>query len=180
MNSVYAAVLKIKSFCGSCGALILQDGTPIEYTDFEDHFNEIFENGELEEKVCNCCLKNKSRPYLWIGNLKNYFIFPDGKIYSFKHKKMLSPFIDRKGYPAIKIYLGEKSKNTRKIKYVRKNLRIHKIVAMKYLPLYEYEGLLIRHLDDNKLNSHFKNLQWGTPAENSKDYTKNKRKIDYV
>ena len=60
------------------------------------------------------------------------------------------------GYGYFKIYIGEK-----------KYIRIHQIVAELYIPGY-FEGAEVDHIDCNKLNNHYTNLQWCTPTYNRK------------
>lgn len=47
------------------------------------------------------------------------------------------------------------------------NKFIHRIVAMTYLPN-PNNFLVVRHLDNNKTNNHFSNLEWCTHSTNNK------------
>jgi hypothetical protein len=53
-----------------------------------------------------------------------------------------------------------------KNKHGAKFFRVHRLVAMCYHASKEFEGAVVNHLDGNKLNNHFSNLEWCTRAEN--------------
>lgn len=50
-----------------------------------------------------------------------------------------------------------------------KNMKLHRLVALQYLPPQPSPKHEIRHIDGNKINNHFSNLCWGTHAENQAD-----------
>ena len=85
-----------------------------------------------------------------------YLISDSGNIISKKYKgKYLKPYINNNGYKSVTITNG--------IKY--KNCRIHKLVALTFIPNPENKPW-INHKDGNKLNNHVSNLEWCTPKEN--------------
>lgn len=49
---------------------------------------------------------------------------------------------------------------------IRKHLRAHRLMANSWLG--EHKGLVVNHIDGNKLNNSLDNLEWCTIAENNK------------
>jgi len=82
-----------------------------------------------------------------------YYITKDGKV--FRNGKELSTSLTNRGYKTLRMSLNG----------VRKHLSIHRAVAELYIP--NPNNLLeVDHLDTNKLNNHYTNLEWVTYKEN--------------
>lgn len=97
------------------------------------------------------------------GYENKYAITEDGKIFSYSknygfgcHKdKWLKSYIRSKtGYLAL--LLGRKNPYF-----------VHQLVALTFLPKIRGKNC-INHIDGDKLNNHFSNLEWCTNSENSK------------
>ena len=71
----------------------------------------------------------------------------------------LSPVLRRAGY----LVFNFKDFNGKKFL----NISVHQMVAEVYVPGY-FEGAEVDHIDCNKLNNHYTNLQWCTPTYNRK------------
>lgn len=54
-------------------------------------------------------------------------------------------------------------------------MKMHKLVALYWLPAPEPKQVLIRHLDGNRANNAASNLKWGTNAENRADTARHER-----
>lgn len=96
-----------------------------------------------------------------IPNYAPYVITEDGEIYNptRKNNGPLSTWIDNVGYKMVVLHQNNH----------RKYLRVHRLVALTYLPnecpeIYTQ----VNHIDGNKLNNHVSNLEWITNAENTK------------
>ncbi|KAA6340120.1 hypothetical protein EZS27_011996 [termite gut metagenome] len=74
----------------------------------------------------------------------------------------------------------KKSKRLRNINYaqvyptvllsvngVHKTLRVHRLVALAFLPMRDESKTHVNHIDGNKRNNHVNNLEWVTQAENN-------------
>lgn len=70
--------------------------------------------------------------------------------------KYMSPYMSNKGYKMIDLH-----KNCTKHKYP-----IHRLVAMHFVPNPNNDPIVL-HLDNNKLNTYYTNLKWGTYSENN-------------
>lgn len=83
----------------------------------------------------------------------DYWVTEDGKIWSNKTKRFLSPSPNNKGYLTTTIkHKGELHK------------MIHRIVAITYLG--EGEGV-VHHKDNIRDNNHYTNLEWTTQKRNT-------------
>lgn len=92
----------------------------------------------------------------------DYYIYPTGHIYSIRSKKYLKPRFDKDGYERFSI----KNVLTNKIQTVK----THQLVAMKYLNHNNTNGLVVDHIDNNKLNNAVHNLQLLSPLQNTLKY----------
>lgn len=94
----------------------------------------------------------KSLPKSWL--LTNNF----GTHWVTKEERILSPIINNKGY-----YVVSLVKDKRK-----KQFRIHQLVATHFLKNEKADNC-INHIDGNKLNNYFENLEYCTQSHNIKE-----------
>lgn len=78
----------------------------------------------------------------------NYDVYEDGTVSSIFTGKKILPFKE-KGYYYVNLFINKKN-----IKF-----RLDYVVANAFLPLIDEDGEII-HLDNNRDNHHYKNLQW--------------------
>lgn len=92
--------------------------------------------------------------------LEGYTITPDGSIYSYIGgcKKKINPNSDD-GY--MRTILG--SRNT-----VRKAVRVHRLVALAFIPNDDPSKDQINHIDGDKTNNSVDNLEWSNNSENQR------------
>ena len=93
------------------------------------------------------------RSILFLGN---YDVYEDGRIYSHYRNRFLTIQHNRNGYCYVTLYENGKSKM----------YFVHRAVAICYLPnpnSYPH----INHIDGNKDNNHWSNLEWCTPLYNN-------------
>lgn len=95
-----------------------------------------------------------------IPGFDGYVISESGVIVG-PYKKPLRPAQRKDGYQSVVLRINGKS--------VTK--KIHYLVAITFVGA-RPDGLECRHLDGNKANNHWKNLQWATHAENMADNVK--------
>lgn len=85
-----------------------------------------------------------------------YLVDDSGGVYSNRSGKMLAPKTDKDGYFEYCLCVNS----------VRTYRRAHRLVAECYLPPREGSNLQVNHIDCNKQNNHFSNLEWVTNQEN--------------
>ena len=88
--------------------------------------------------------------------INNYIITKEGLIISRYTGKALSPSVDKKGYNRV----------TLKHKGESKTFLVHRLVAMKYIDN-PFNKPQVNHLDGNKSNNNYWNLEWCTCQENN-------------
>lgn len=83
--------------------------------------------------------------------IEDYEVTENGEVINTHngHKRVLQP--NTKGYLRVMIN--------------GKNLLVHRLVAEKYVPNPENKPQ-VNHIDGNKLNNHYTNLEWATNQEN--------------
>jgi hypothetical protein len=91
-------------------------------------------------------------------SLNDYVITKDGKIFNKINNHLLKPYINNKGYQ--RVVIGGK-------KYF-----VHRLVAELYVPNPENK-MQVNHIDGNKQNNHYSNLEWVTNQENRNHALKN-------
>lgn len=86
-----------------------------------------------------------------------YQISNFGNIRSSYTNKLLKPSEDKFGYVRFSAIKDKK----------QKTLRIHRLVALYFIPN-KNNYSQINHIDGNKSNNHYTNLEWCTDSENKK------------
>lgn len=64
-----------------------------------------------------------------------------------------------KGYPKVTLCVDGQ----------QKQFWVHRLVAIAFIGPEPFDGAFVLHKDDNPANCYYKNLRWGTAAENSHD-----------
>jgi len=95
-----------------------------------------------------------------IYRFPGYFISSCGHVFSFKRKNpiQIKKAKDKDGYLVVYLYHGNKT-------YKR---RVHVLVAEAFLNRPNGNNFEVDHLDNDRANPHFKNLEWVTRQENMK------------
>ena len=116
--------------------------------------------GEVREATAKeSCM---SEEWKSIPDFPGYEISNTGRVFSFKKSKVgseLSLTSDKDGYQRVDLYVDGK----------RFNQKVHRLVMLAFGPIPEEGRDLVRHKDNNPLNNHITNLQWGTQKENHED-----------
>ena len=88
---------------------------------------------------------------------QNYEIDEYGNVYSNFYKKYLKPKIDKDGYLKLTLSINKKSKT----------FFVHRLVALNFLSNRNHYPV-INHIDGNKKNNHYSNLEWCTITDNNR------------
>ena len=100
-----------------------------------------------------------------------YLIYDDGRVWSKVSNKFLTPYFC---YPC----------PYRRIMFSKKNISIHRLVALHYVPNPDKERYtVVDHLDRNPLNNHYTNLRWVSQSINCRNtavYANNKLGIKNI
>ena len=86
---------------------------------------------------------------------ENYLVYRDGRLYSLRFKKFLSPKKNWDGYRRIQIWKGNKCHF----------ISIHRVVAETFIPNPENKPF-INHINGKKDDNRVENLEWCTQKEN--------------
>ncbi len=73
--------------------------------------------------------------------------------------KFLTPHLGQCDYYSIGLADTDKNKVS---------LQLHRLVATVFVKRKSKHKILVNHIDENKLNNHYNNLEWATPKENSR------------
>lgn len=93
-----------------------------------------------------------------IPGFSNYTISSSGKVYSKVRKQFVAVAYNHAGYQTVTITDDNGFRAPRKV---------HRLVYLAFIGPIK-DGMVIDHIDDNKLNNYYMNLQQITPSENSR------------
>ncbi|ANY29309.1 putative HNH endonuclease [Bacillus phage PK16] len=91
-----------------------------------------------------------------VKNGDNYEVSNFGNVRNSITKKVLRPYGDGNGY--LRVCLAEK--------YTKKNHRVHRLVALAFLPNPDNKKV-VNHKDGNKHHNNVTNIEWCTHSENT-------------
>lgn len=103
----------------------------------------------------------------------NYDITEDGKVFSRKKNRFLTPTKDGNGYERVSIYVKEKGKSV--------TMYVHKLVAETYIEN-PFNHKFIAHKDDNRSNNKVGNLFWRKTSRSPTEhelYLERNRVLEY-
>lgn len=75
---------------------------------------------------------------------------------NFYKERLLTNTLTKDKYLKVGIYIDG----------VKKDVRVHRVVAQTFLPNEDPKKIEVNHIDGNKLNNHVDNLEWTTSSEN--------------
>jgi hypothetical protein len=93
----------------------------------------------------------------WLPYNDQYAVSEDGYVMNRATGRILRPSDDRRGYHRVDI--GNKHR------------KVHRLVAERFLPAPTEEGLVVDHIDRDRLNNCASNLRYVTIAENNRNRT---------
>ena len=91
-----------------------------------------------------------------------YWISSEGRVWSEKTKKFLTPQPVSQNDKHLKVSISENN--------VKKKYFIHRLVMLAFCPIDNSQNLQVNHIDGNPENNHLENLEWCTDQENKKHY----------
>lgn len=99
-------------------------------------------------------------------NFEKYEVYEDGRIWSYKSKKFLKPQTDTSGYKFVLL-----SDNNGNAKFYRLHRVIYESVSGEPIP----EGIQVNHINEDKTDNRFENLNLMTQKQNINFGTRNSR-----
>jgi len=84
-----------------------------------------------------------------------------GRVRNAKYDRILAQHVDKNGYHIV--YLTDNEKKV-------KNWRVHRLVALCFVPIFSLERNQVNHIDGNKWNNEAVNLEWCNNSENQKHH----------
>ncbi len=127
-------------------------------------------DGDVFNNSVSNLVKESSQKFIFSNNntvsekeyLSTYYrVTKDGRIFRLSDNKELSTSNGPKGYMSIRLKAPKYSHN----KDRRKTYKVHRLVAMFYLPDYS-ENLQVNHINGNKKDNRVENLEMVTNQEN--------------
>lgn len=99
---------------------------------------------------------------VWLQHPTNtdYFVSPNGQVYCIDGW-IVAQNINNNGYARVAIN--------------QRRTLVHRLVAETYLKPRRGRAKLVNHIDGDKLNNHYTNLEWCTQKQNMKHYYRLKR-----
>jgi len=98
-----------------------------------------------------------------------YEVYEDGKIWSYKSNKFLKPFTRKDGYQ--QVFLSDNEGN---IKMYLVHRLVYQAVTGEPIP----ENLQVNHINEDKTDNRFENLNLMSPKENCNWGTRNERRVN--
>ena len=92
-----------------------------------------------------------------VEGFPRYSITDDGRVFSHYRNRWLNPTVGSTGYHHVQL-----SNNG-----VLKRFSVHRLVALHFIPPNGEHRLHINHIDSNRINNHYTNLEWCTQKENT-------------
>lgn len=89
-----------------------------------------------------------------LANYPGYKVDEYGNVYG-KHGRVLKPSVNHNGYQIVNFMIDGK----------RIGISVHTLVASVFVPNPD-DKIQVNHIDGNKTNNAFYNLEWVTPSEN--------------
>lgn len=99
-------------------------------------------------------------------NFEKYEVFENGQIWSYKSNKFLKPATTKDGYQQVAL-----SDNEGKIKWYKVHRVVYESVTGEPIP----EGMQVNHINENKTENRFSNLNLMTCKENNNFGTRTER-----
>ncbi len=93
----------------------------------------------------------------------NYVIYSDGRVYSLKRNRFMSPWLNSNGYYKVNLWKSGKPKSC----------RVHRLVASAFIPN-PHNKPQVDHKDRNRLNNNIDNLRWETSSVNNRNQSLSK------
>jgi hypothetical protein len=93
---------------------------------------------------------------MWINYNEDYAVSDDGEVKTIYNGKLLKGHYDKDGYKIVSLGKG-------------KNMKVHRLVAICFLPRIDIPKLEVDHVNRNKTDNNASNLRWCDRATNNQN-----------
>ena len=89
---------------------------------------------------------------------KHYIVYSDGRVWSNRRSCFLRPELTKQGYLQVTIYMDD----------ISRRYKVHRLVAYCFCdPPDNYRDMVVNHIDGDKSNNNYTNLEWCTQRYNN-------------
>ena len=114
--------------------------------------------------------QSAAKPEIWstIKDYPQYAVSTYGRVKSLRTGRILQTYCEKRTYDAAALHMDGK----------RKDMKVHRLVAMAFIPRVDEKKDVVNHKDHNTHNNHVENLEWCTSSENAIHSYENGRRAE--
>lgn len=114
--------------------------------------------------------QSAAKPEIWavIKEYPQYAVSTYGCVKNLKTGRILQTYCEKRRYDTAALHTDGQ----------RKDIKVHRLVAMTFIPQVDKEKDIVNHKDHNTHNNYVENLEWCTSSENATHSYENGRRVE--